>query len=64
MIDIGTFSTKLTFRLTKSKDRDWYINATSLVANHWSGIYSVMPRTALAMGATIEKPVLSSKDLA
>jgi hypothetical protein len=32
MIDAGAFSTKLTFRLTTSKDRNWYINTTPLVA--------------------------------
>ena len=62
MIDAGTFSTKLTFRLPTSKDRNWYINTTPLVAVPYSGISSAIPWTVLVMGATIEKPVWSLKD--
>jgi len=62
MIDVGTFSTNLAFRLATPKDRNWYINTTPLVAVPCSGISSAIPRTVLVMGATIEKPVSSLKD--
>ena len=62
MTDVGTFSTKLTFRLATSKDRNWYINTTPLVAVPRSGISSAIPRTVFVMGATIEKSVWSLKD--
>ena len=62
MIDVGAFSTKLTFRLATSKDRNWYINTTPLVAVPCSGVSSAIPRTVLIMGATFEKPVWTLKE--